>query len=105
RLRHVVPQQRVRARVRDRSRDGRDHDGRHRRLHPPDGEDRGGAMSAVTPIAPTPVAPAVRSTVDRRRLRRGKLVRRVGLNIVALAVFALMVFPVYWMVATAFKPG
>ena len=27
------------------------------------------------------------------------------LNAVALLVFAVMVFPVYWMVATAFKPG
>ncbi len=34
--------------------------------------------------------------------RRG---RRVLLNAVALGVFAVMVFPVYWMVATAFKPG
>jgi N,N'-diacetylchitobiose transport system permease protein len=31
--------------------------------------------------------------------------RRVGLNAVGLLVFAVMVFPVYWMVATAFKPG
>jgi N,N'-diacetylchitobiose transport system permease protein len=31
--------------------------------------------------------------------------RRLGWNLVGLVVFVLMVFPVYWMVATAFKPG
>jgi N,N'-diacetylchitobiose transport system permease protein len=34
-----------------------------------------------------------------------KLARRVGWNALGLGVFAAMVFPVYWMVATAFKPG
>jgi N,N'-diacetylchitobiose transport system permease protein len=32
-------------------------------------------------------------------------VRRVALNLTGLLVFVVMVFPVYWMVATAFKPG
>jgi N,N'-diacetylchitobiose transport system permease protein len=32
-------------------------------------------------------------------------VRRAGINLLGLAVFGVMVFPVYWMVATAFKPG
>ena len=32
-------------------------------------------------------------------------VRALALNATGLAVFALMFFPVYWMVATAFKPG
>jgi len=31
--------------------------------------------------------------------------RKVGLNALALGVFSVMIFPVYWMVATAFKPG
>jgi N,N'-diacetylchitobiose transport system permease protein len=31
--------------------------------------------------------------------------RRIALNATALLVFAVMIFPVYWMVATAFKPG
>jgi N,N'-diacetylchitobiose transport system permease protein len=31
--------------------------------------------------------------------------RRIALNATALVVFVVMVFPVYWMVATAFKPG
>jgi N,N'-diacetylchitobiose transport system permease protein len=31
--------------------------------------------------------------------------RRIALNATGLLVFALMIFPVYWMVATAFKPG
>jgi len=34
-----------------------------------------------------------------------KVARRVGWNTLGLAVFVVMVFPVYWMVATAFKPG
>ena len=57
-------------------------------------------MSAVTPIAPTPV-PAV---VASRRSRRQR-VRKAGWNLLGLAVLVVMVFPVYWMVATAFKPG
>jgi len=31
--------------------------------------------------------------------------RRLGWDGIALAVLALMVFPIYWMLATAFKPG
>jgi N,N'-diacetylchitobiose transport system permease protein len=31
--------------------------------------------------------------------------RRLGWNLVGLVVLLVMVFPVYWMVATAFKPG
>jgi N,N'-diacetylchitobiose transport system permease protein len=38
------------------------------------------------------------------RIRR-RTVSRVATNALALAVFAVMLFPVYWMVATAFKPG
>ena len=57
--------------------------------------------TAQTPIAPTPVTPAVRTRRPSRRRRAGRL----GTNALALAVFAVMVFPVYWMVATAFKPG
>jgi N,N'-diacetylchitobiose transport system permease protein len=57
-------------------------------------------LSSVTPIAPTPVAPvAKRGFGHRRRLRK------VGWNALALLVLMVMVFPVYWMVATAFKPG
>jgi N,N'-diacetylchitobiose transport system permease protein len=56
-------------------------------------------VSAVTPIAPTPVAPVTTRGGGRRRMRK------VGWNVLGLLVFAVMVFPVYWMVATAFKPG
>jgi N,N'-diacetylchitobiose transport system permease protein len=57
-------------------------------------------LSSVTPIAPTPVAPmATRGIGGRRRLRKA------GWNVLALLVLVVMVFPVYWMVATAFKPG
>jgi N,N'-diacetylchitobiose transport system permease protein len=47
------------------------------------------------------VAGAVRA--GRRPSRR--LLRRGALNLAGLVVFVVMVFPVYWMVATAFKPG
>ena len=40
-----------------------------------------------------------------RRRRRRRSLRRVALNVTGLLVFAVMVFPVYWMVATSFKPG
>ena len=56
-------------------------------------------MSAVTPIAPTPVAAAA----PRRRSR--KRLRKTGWNLLGLLVLLVMIFPVYWMVATAFKPG
>jgi N,N'-diacetylchitobiose transport system permease protein len=57
-------------------------------------------MSSVTQIAPAPVAPVVPRKIGRRRQ-----VRKLGWNLLGLLVFAVMVFPVYWMVATAFKPG
>jgi N,N'-diacetylchitobiose transport system permease protein len=56
-------------------------------------------LSAVTPIAPTPVAPVATRGPRRRRARK------LGWNLVGLVVLVVMVFPVYWMVATAFKPG
>jgi N,N'-diacetylchitobiose transport system permease protein len=57
-------------------------------------------MSSGTQIAPTPVAPvAPRGRARRRRARQ------FGWNLLGLLVLAVMVFPVYWMVATAFKPG
>ncbi len=56
-------------------------------------------MSSVTQIAPTPVAPVVTRPRARKRLRKA------GWNALGLLVLVLMVFPVYWMVATAFKPG
>jgi N,N'-diacetylchitobiose transport system permease protein len=34
-----------------------------------------------------------------------RIVRRSALNFAGLVVFGVMIFPVYWMVATAFKPG
>jgi N,N'-diacetylchitobiose transport system permease protein len=56
-------------------------------------------LSSVTQIAPTPVAPVVTRPRSRKRLRKA------GWNALALLVLVVMVFPVYWMVATAFKPG
>ena len=57
-------------------------------------------MSSVTQIAPTPVAPVVPRGRGRRRRAR-----QLGWNLVGLVVLVVMVFPVYWMIATAFKPG
>jgi N,N'-diacetylchitobiose transport system permease protein len=57
-------------------------------------------MSSVTQIAPTPVAPVAPPVRGRRRR-----VRKLGWNLLGLLVLVVMVFPVYWMVATAFKPG
>ncbi len=57
-------------------------------------------MSSVTQIAPTPVAPVAPRGRGRRRRTR-----QFGWNLLGLLVLAVMVFPVYWMVATAFKPG
>lgn len=57
-------------------------------------------MSSVTQIAPTPIAPVVPRGRGRRRRAR-----QLGWNLVGLLVLLVMVFPVYWMVATAFKPG
>jgi N,N'-diacetylchitobiose transport system permease protein len=56
-------------------------------------------LSAVTPIAPTPVAPVAPRRGTRRKLRKA------GWNLLGLFVLLVMIFPVYWMVATAFKPG
>ena len=38
-------------------------------------------------------------------MRPRRVLRRVALNATGLLVFVLVAFPVYWMVATAFKPG
>ena len=50
-------------------------------------------------LAPTPVPP-----VTTRRSRRRRM-RKAGWNLLGLFVLVVMAFPVYWMVATAFKPG
>ena len=57
-------------------------------------------MSSVTQIPPTSVAPVAPRGRGRRRRTR-----QLGWNVLGLLVLAVMVFPVYWMVATAFKPG
>ena len=57
-------------------------------------------MSSVTQIAPTPIAPVAPRGRGRRRRTR-----QLGWNVLGLLVLVVMVFPVYWMVATAFKPG
>jgi N,N'-diacetylchitobiose transport system permease protein len=50
-------------------------------------------------VAPTPVAPVALPAPRRRRFRKA------GWNLLGLVVLVVMVFPIYWMVATAFKPG
>ena len=54
-----------------------------------------------SPLAGAPVA-GFRPM--RRRSRRTRA-RRWGVDALGLLVFLVMIFPVYWMVATAFKPG
>ena len=54
-----------------------------------------------SPLAGAPVA-GLRPM--RRRSRRTRA-RRFGVDALGLLVFLVMIFPVYWMVATAFKPG
>jgi N,N'-diacetylchitobiose transport system permease protein len=50
-------------------------------------------------MAPTPVAPVAPRRRGKQRLRKA------GWNLLGLFVLLVMIFPVYWMVATAFKPG
>ena len=56
-------------------------------------------MSTGTQIAPTPILPVAPRISGRRRLHK------LGWNVLGVIVLVVMVFPVYWMVATAFKPG
>jgi N,N'-diacetylchitobiose transport system permease protein len=37
--------------------------------------------------------------------RRRRATRRLGYDVAGVLAFAVMIFPVYWMIATAFKPG
>jgi N,N'-diacetylchitobiose transport system permease protein len=46
------------------------------------------------------VAPAVPRSIERNRW-----LGSIGWNLLGVLVFVVMIFPVYWMVATAFKPG
>jgi len=54
-----------------------------------------------SPLAGAPVA----GLRPRRRRSRRTRARRWGVDALGLLVFLVMIFPVYWMVATAFKPG
>ena len=62
-------------------------------------------MSAASEIALTEHDPHAvdRKAVRSRRARRRRM-GRTGWNLVAALVLVVMVFPVYWMIATAFKP-
>ncbi len=51
-----------------------------------------------------PGAPVAGLRPIRRRSRRTRA-RRWGVDALGLLVFLVIIFPVYWMVATAFKPG
>lgn len=50
-------------------------------------------------------AHAVSPATRRRRSAPAKTLGRAGLYLAGIAVFLFSVFPVYWMIATAFKPG
>jgi len=58
-------------------------------------------VSAPTNLAPVPVS----LRLPRRKRTPKQLARRIALNATGLFVVVVMLFPVYWMVATAFKPG
>jgi N,N'-diacetylchitobiose transport system permease protein len=65
-------------------------------------------VTAGTPVAGTGVAPVARTpaaTKSAVRRRPGRRRRRIAVNLVGVLAFVVLVFPVYWMVATAFKPG
>jgi N,N'-diacetylchitobiose transport system permease protein len=53
----------------------------------------------------TTLPPLPLETLLKRRRSRKRVAQRAALNIVGLLVLVVMLFPVYWMVATAFKPG
>jgi len=59
-----------------------------------------GAAQGVHPAAETRIAAATQVGFNLRR-RAGQL----AYDATGLAVAAVMLFPIYWMVATAFKPG
>ncbi len=61
-------------------------------------------MSAVTPIPPGASAPAPAAPRASKRTTRRRRANRVAWNLVGLIILVIMVFPVYWMIATAFKP-
>ena len=54
-----------------------------------------------SPLAGAPLA----GLKPMRRRSRRRRARRWGVDALGLLVFLVMIFPVYWMVATAFKPG
>ena len=61
-------------------------------------------MSASDVATTAVTARAVARSPERTRRLRRQRARRTAWNAVGIVVLVLMVFPVYWMVATAFKP-
>jgi N,N'-diacetylchitobiose transport system permease protein len=61
-------------------------------------------VSAATPIAPPARAGGTASSTARQGRRRRGRTRRLAWNLVGLVVLLVLIFPVYWMIATAFKP-
>jgi N,N'-diacetylchitobiose transport system permease protein len=61
--------------------------------------------SADSQIAAAPVIARERAEpVVRKRRSRRRLGRRIFWNALGLALFVVLTFPVFWMIATAFKP-
>ncbi len=59
------------------------------------------ASEAATQVDMARATTATRAVTRQRRRRRGS---KAAWNVVGILVFVVTVFPVYWMIATAFKP-
>jgi N,N'-diacetylchitobiose transport system permease protein len=61
-------------------------------------------LSATTQVPPPVVAPEAAAPRVRQRRRKRRGAGRIGWNLVGAVLLVILVFPVYWMIATAFKP-
>jgi N,N'-diacetylchitobiose transport system permease protein len=61
-------------------------------------------MSATTQIPPPVAAPEAAPPRVRQRRSSRRRAGRIGWNLVGAVLLVVLVFPVYWMIATAFKP-
>lgn len=64
-----------------------------------------GTKPRGVPAAPVGIATTEQAGQRGRSRRRRRSPARFGYDLVALLAIVLLGFPVYWMVATAFKPG
>src|SRR5437879_1563431 len=79
--------------------------GRHLLLREGDGQGGGDRMIAPGTAQGVQTGRARAATQVGLRLKLGERTRQLLYDATGLAVAAVMLFPIYWMVATAFKPG